>query len=374
MTKLLRDVFNPKHISNLSDRISKVYPDFDSSAFVDSACRNLSELDYTERIEHITDCLAKYLPDDFTKSVDILCRSLPKPPEYEKDVQFRDEGFMTLPATRYVSKFGADRFEESMQALRMMTPSFTAEYDIRQFIMQDKKRSLELLYAWAKDPDLHVRRLASEGSRPRLPMGKRLHEFVKDPSPILPILEKLKDDPVLYVRRSVANSLNDISKDHPDLAADIAEKWLKTGGENIQWVCRHAMRTLLKKGHAKALAICGFPYPEGIMICGLQIRDTSLKTGDALEFSFLVSNTGGKTLCLMADFEISFMKSNGRNAPKVFKLKKFALNPGKETRISGRFSFEPRSTRSFYTGRHIITPIINGQRGASASFYFTNSG
>ncbi len=182
-----------------------------------------------------------------------------------EDFKFEIRHFINLPPhCRYISKFGLDYFELSIEALKEMTSRFTSEYDMRYIIERYPEKSIELIKTWVKDDNLHIRRLASEGTRPRLPMGKRLQMFVKDPAPpILPILESLKNDKALYVRRSVANSLNDISKDHPELAADIAERWLNEGFEHSKWVCNHAMRSLFKMGHTKALAISGYPEPKG---------------------------------------------------------------------------------------------------------------
>lgn len=250
-----------------------------------------------------------------------------------------------------------------------MTSRFTSEYDMRYIIERYPEKSIELIKTWVKDDNLHIRRLASEGTRPRLPMGKRLQMFVKDPAPILPILESLKNDKALYVRRSVANSLNDISKDHPELAADIAERWLNEGFEHSKWVCNHAMRSLFKMGHTKALAISGYPEPKGVEAWGIDIKDTTLKMGDDLEFSFVVDNNSTEDINLMIDFELILLKKNKQYSPKVFKLKKTVLKSGKKLKLFAKHPFRERTTRKYYSGKQYVRVIINGEKQPPVQFY-----
>jgi len=256
-----------------------------------------------------------------------------------------------------------------MNALKEMTKTFTAEYDIRYFLEKYPSEALSLIKTWTDSDNTHVRRLASEGTRPRLPMGRRNKEFVKDPAPILPILEKLKDDPELYVRRSVANSLNDISKDHPDLAADIAERWLNEGFENSEWVCRHAMRTLFKAGHKKALALFGYPEPKGINVSETDIKNNTLKVGSTLEFSFVIDNESDADVPIMVDYEIHFIKNNKKHSPKVFKLKKTVIKAGEALKLEAKHPLRAQTTRKYYTGKHYLRVTVNGEKFALNPFY-----
>ncbi|PLX70311.1 MAG: DNA alkylation repair protein [Denitrovibrio sp.] len=369
MAELLREVFSTPNIEKLAARVKNSYKPFDCEAFLADAVKNQKENNYGLRLEQITDSLYKHLPSDYETTLPILIKSLTDELEVTEDFKFRNVHFINLAQGRYISKYGLEHFELSMNGLKEMTKTFTAEYDIRYFLERYPSKALNMLKQWADSENVHVRRLASEGTRPRLPMGRRNQQFVKDPEPIIPILEKLKNDPALYVRRSVANSLNDISKDHPDMAADIAERWINEGFENSEWVCRHAMRSLFKSGHKKALSISGFPEPEGINVWGLNIKYTTLKLGDKLEFTFVMDNTSEKELNIMVDFEILFVKSNKKLSPKVFKLKKTVIKPGEVINLSGRHPLRESTTRKHYTGRHLLRVMVNGRRSAPAAFY-----
>jgi 3-methyladenine DNA glycosylase AlkC len=371
MAGLLREVFNHSAVAGLADRLSIAHSGFDGVSFINAATNALENLNYAERLEQITDCLQTHLTNDYRQNVEIITASATEPVNLSDSFVFSSRHFINLPLCRYISKFGLHEFAVSMQALKTLTKSFTSEYDIRYFIEKYPSDSIAMIKGWTSDPDLHVRRLASEGTRPRLPMGKRLHIFVKDPAPILPILEDLKNDPELYVRRSAANSLNDISKDHPDLAANTAEKWLAENSEHSEWMYRHAMRTLFRSGHAKALENAGYPRPEGITADSLKISRTAISVGDDLEFSFVLKNASEKDMDIMADYEISFVKANGRLSPKVFKLKKIRLAKNSTQTLSGTYKIRQRTTRKFYTGTHTLAIMVNGKKLAQTDFHLS---
>jgi len=369
MGKLLRDVFSEESVTSLSKRLQRAYTQIDTEAFIADSIRNFSEINYAERLEQITDALYDHLPKDYDTAVDILINSLTGELIDTEEFVFRDEHFINLPLCRYISKHGLDKFEVSMNALKEMTKSFTSEYDIRYFVEKYPEESIEIMRGWADDENLHIRRLASEGSRPRLPMGKRIKAFTIEPAPILPILEKLKNDPVLYVRRSVANSLNDISKDNPDLAADIAERWLSEGFEHSNYVCTHAMRTLYKSGHKKALEISGFPDPAAVDVWGIDIKNTTLRLGDTLEFSFVLDNNSSEDINLMIDYEMIFLKKNKKYSPKVFKIKKTVLKGEKKLKLFVKHPIKNHTTRKHYTGKQYVRIIVNGVRHAPIGFF-----
>jgi 3-methyladenine DNA glycosylase AlkC len=296
----LRTVFNTKNIKDMGGRLKEVYPKFDQKSFFAESTLNINDLNYQERIDQITDALRKHLPEKYEDAVDVIIKALP--PEIRDDKLEGFEGFINLPYCRYVSRYGIDSFDISMNALKELTKRFTSEYDIRFFIMKYPERCLELFKEWAKDENLHVRRLVSEGTRPRLPLGKRLQIFVKDPTPVIPLLDILKDDPILYIRRSVANHINDITKDNPDIAVKTVSRWLENENENIRWIASHSMRTLLKQGNSGALSIMGYPKPDNIDVWGLDIKNTCLSLGDDLEFSFVIDNRNESERKLMVDF------------------------------------------------------------------------
>ena len=258
----LKDLINPESISCLALNIQFVKPDFESEAFCQVAIEDLEPLSVMQRGLHLAKALHQYLPQKYEEALGVLLASFT-----EEDTEAEEFGlaeFFYLPHSFYISEFGLDpQFNEgddpfacSMQAMHELTRRFTAEFAIRNFLLSQPERTLQQIMAWMTEPNPRVRRLCSEGTRPKLPWGKGIPAFVADPSPVLPILEGLKDDPSLYVRRSVANHMGDIAKDHPDLIFDLCESWLEQkASAELKWVIRHAIRYWAKKEHGRALLI-----------------------------------------------------------------------------------------------------------------------
>jgi 3-methyladenine DNA glycosylase AlkC len=229
----LKNYYGPEIPVTIGAMIVAVEPNFPGDAFVAEALDGLQELELTPRARHVAHALARHLPDDYERSVDILVRSL-GPPIVADELTGID-GFLYLPHVFFVAEHGLGHWEASMRAQYELTRRFTAEYSIRAFIDHEPERTLARLREWATDPSPHVRRLVSEGTRPRLPWAPRLQRFVRDPAPVLELLELLKDDPALYVRRSVANNLNDIGKDHPNLLVDTCRAWASDASDEGWW-------------------------------------------------------------------------------------------------------------------------------------------
>lgn len=255
----LKDLIDRPAIDCLAQNISLAHPDFDSRGFRRAALDGLEPLSIMARGHHISRALRRYLPADYEAAVEILIRSLPPPPDPESSTGL--SGFFFLPYSAFIAEFGAgengrrEMFETSMRAQHQITRRFTAEFCMRPFLIKWPEPTLERLMEWTRDLDPNVRRLCSEGSRPRLPWGMRIPSFIKDPSPTLPILEALKDDPSLYVQRSVANHLGDIAKDHPSLVFELCERWTKGADKARRWLIRHAVRLPAKKGVQEALRL-----------------------------------------------------------------------------------------------------------------------
>lgn len=257
----LADLLGPEAIECLAHNISLAHPKFDAKSFRQSAAQGLQPLSILQRGQHLAQALRAHLPERYEDSVRILIRSLTPPLSRTNDFGLR--GFFYLPHVSFVANFGLDPehnagrdpFEISMTAQYEITRRFSAEFSMRPFLIRWPERTLARLLEWTRDPDPHVRRLCSEGSRPRLPWAMRIPSFVKDPRPVLPILEALKDDTDLYVRRSVANHLGDIAKDHPDLAFEICGRWLKGASAERKWLIRHAVRHPPRKGLKAALQL-----------------------------------------------------------------------------------------------------------------------
>ncbi len=257
----LKLVLDQKAVNQLAENIHHVYPTFDKKAFIQDAMNEIEELSLTQRSNHIAEALRKNLPSTYSEAIEILIQSLTPPLE-----QTEGNGLAVMfymPHCSYIAKYGVDPtynngvdpFDTSMSAQYELTKRFTCEFSIRPFIIQDEERTMKVLYQWMKDPDPHVRRLCTEGTRPRLPWAMKIDAFVKDPSPCLAILEQLKNDPDLYVRRSVANHIGDIAKDNLELALDICNNWLDEASKELKWVIRHALRNPFKKGNETAIKL-----------------------------------------------------------------------------------------------------------------------
>ncbi len=268
--------------------------------------------------------------------------------------------FRYLPHVCYVSKYGLDHFEHAMQLQYELTKRFSAEFSIRGYIEKYPDATYARLQHWATDPNPHVRRLVSEGSRPRLPWAPRLRAYQKDPRPVIALLELLKDDPELYVRRSVANNLNDIAKDHPDLAVEVCRRWSKGASPECRWIIKHALRSLVKQGHPGALELLGVGAKPKIRISPAKFMPKTVRLGGLVTFEFTVTSTAAKPQTLQIDYRVHFVKANGKAAPKVFKLKRLELPARAAVTLGGRVSFAPMTTRRSYPGMHTFEAVING--------------
>ncbi len=257
----LKTLLDRDAIECLAHNLRLVHPPFPADAFRRTALEGLAPLGIMQRGQHLARALRAHLPSHYETAVGLLVRSLTPPLAQTSD--FGLAGFFYLPHTQFVATYGLDAagndgrdpFDASLQALHALTRRFTAEFAVRAFLAREPQRTLRQLLAWTRDPDPHVRRLCSEGTRPRLPWAARLPDFIRDPRPVLPLLEALKDDPELYVRRSVANHVGDIAKDHPALAFELCTRWLEGAGPERKWLIRHAVRHPARRGVKPALRL-----------------------------------------------------------------------------------------------------------------------
>ncbi|MCA9017914.1 MAG: DNA alkylation repair protein, partial [Planctomycetaceae bacterium] len=308
-----------------------------------------------QRMRHISSAMREYLPPEYETALNILKQAAP---------QFG--GFEAMFFPDFVEVYGLENWELSLPALEHFTEFSSSEFAVRPFILQDQQRMMRQMNRWAAGKNEHVRRLASEGSRPRLPWAMALPEFKKDPSPTLPILEKLKADPSDYVRRSVANHLNDISKDHPNLVIDIARQWIK-GQPETQWIVKHACRTLLKQGKPEVLELFGYPEPVEIHVQGFQITPQRVASGKEVQFEFELVSRAGELGPLRVEYAIDFVRLKGVSSRKVFKLSEGPVSQRSRS-YSRSYSFKPITTRKYYPGLHRITILVNGQEMVEGQF------
>ncbi|ANM05467.1 DNA alkylation repair protein [Rhizobium phaseoli] len=361
MPQPLKNLLHNALVGDMADRIAANAPSFDKTSFVKLATDGLGALELMERSALIRDALFATLPDDFIEAAAILRASLPASGRPGLT------GWMLLPVNQFIAARGPDHFELGLDLLKALTPYFTAEYGIRPFIHRDQQRALAIISGWIGDPDQHVRRLASEGTRPRLPWAMRLPQLVKDPTPILPILTALMDDPEEYVRRSVANSLNDIAKDHPDMVAAFIAAHVEGASSERRRLLKHASRSLLKNGHVQALVNFGFGAAASLA-CELRLLNGEVMFGKGLDFEIRLTNTGDTAQSLMIDYAIHHVKADGSLSPKVFKCKTIMLTPGQSHLIERRHAMRPITTRRYYPGEHRIAVLVNGAESASESF------
>ncbi len=363
---LLKEFYNEKLVKTIAADLGRAWPPFDREGFVESILPALEHKSLTERAMHITETMYRYLPASYGEALEILLASFG--PELKANQVSGMEPFYYLPHANYVACYGLEHFELSMNALLEITKRFTAEGAIRPFIQRYPEQTLRQLSGWAKDKNVHVRRLVSEGTRPRLPWASHLEAYRKDPRPVIALLEQLKTDPELYVRRSVANNINDITKDNPGIALQTLKQWATIDDEGTQWIIRHSLRSLVKQADPQALRILGYPVPPKVKLERFELRSDRIKLGENLEFELVMVSEAKKNQALMLDYRVHFMKANGKLAPKVFKLSKKALKPGERIHLSKKHPIKPISTRKYYPGTHRLELQVNGQKMGDLAF------
>jgi 3-methyladenine DNA glycosylase AlkC len=355
-----KNSISPQYVTDLGTAIQGAYSAFDVAAFRSRVLDTVwKDRELMARLRHISHVLHDLLPGEFKTAVTALRRAAPRLDSY---------GFQNMVFPDFVGTYGLENWDTSMDALEQFTKQTSSEFAVRPFIVRDQARMLAQMLEWtgAESPD--VRRLASEGSRPRLPWGIALKALQADPTPLLPILEELKLDESEYVRRSVANSLNEIAKDHPEVVIVLLRRWNAHDTREMRWTTKHALRTLLKRGHPGALDLLGYSPNPAIEVLDMRVRPAVVPAGGTIAISFDVVSTGCADQKLMIDFVVHLMRASGRQTPKVFKLSRKTIGPGDVLHIAKDFSFRPVSSRRYYPGEHAVTPKINGKEFERARF------
>lgn len=365
MAEQLKHFFNERVVRSIARDLHRVHPSFRKRRFIDASMAGLSGLELTARAWHIADGLHDHLPRPFAAAADILVASLG--PELSRSDTFGMEPFRYLPHVFFVQMHGLEDFEAAMRAQYELTKRFSAESSVRAFLVRYPDKTCARLAEWARDESVHVRRLVSEGTRPRLPWAPRLRAFQEDPQPVIALLELLKNDPERYVQRSVANNLNDIGKDHPDLAVEVCRRWLADATPGQAWIVKHALRSLVKKGHRGALEALGVGRRPDISISDVRVPP-SIRVGGELRFSFEIASNAKRTQTLLLDYAVHFVKANGATRRKVFKLRRVDLTPSGRVKLASAVSFKDMTTRRHYPGRHGIEALINGVAYPLAEF------
>ena len=364
-TLLMKHALGLPAIERIAASVTMVVPDFNGRAFQQDAQRGLAELELKARVKHLINVLHQHFNMPFNK----VSRYLQLLPAVWKVGAEGDSkaSFAAWPLIDYVAVYGLDHPIEALQTLEVLTPLFTAEFAIRPFIQQHTDVTYAKLLEWCAHPSEHVRRLASEGSRTRLPWGMRLPQFIIDPAPLLAILGQLQADESLYVRRSVANNLNDISKDNPEWMIDVCRQWLANGRIETQWIVKHALRSLIKAGDSRALSLLGYSENSTAVTSDLHLQKRVITVGDTLHFSCTIT-AGECAQKLVVDYRLYFMKANGQRTAKVFKLKNIVLAANETIILHKKHSFKPITTRRYYAGEHELALQINGREVARSEF------
>lgn len=360
MAASFKDRYQYDSLRKLAMQIQAVYDMFPIEDFLDSTMdETWDQLEFKQRIMQISKNLGTYLPNDYKTAIHIIDKVI-----VNYDVCL--DGFVSF-FPGFVELYGQDEenWDISMAALARYTPYASAEFAVRSFIINNEERMMAQMAIWAKNDNEHIRRLASEGCRPKLPWGQALTSFQKDPSPILPILEQLKDDPSLYVRKSVANNLNDISKTHPDLVIRLAKKWY---GKNkrTDWIVKHACRTLLKNGNHEALKLFGFEANHSIKVDDFIILKDTIFIGEELTFLFKIEVK--KAVKIRLEYAIDYVKANGKRSRKIFQISQLDFPANTTKFYKKNHSFANVSTRKHYPGIHSITLIVNGIEYGTLNF------
>lgn len=353
----LKELFNAARFRQIAEDVAAVHPGFDSRRFLALSLPGLEALSLLQRLRRVTESLQATLPSNYPKALGILRKLAPR----------IDTGFVTLFLPDYVGLYGHDHFDDSMEALKFFTPFGSSEFGVRPFLKADLHRSLKVMERWAEDDDEQVRRLASEGCRPRLPWSFRLEALIADPEPTARILESLKADPSLYVRKSVANHLNDITKDHPGCVLERIAGW-DLGNARAAWIAKRALRSLIKAGDRGALSLLGAGRAAEVRMEEFMIAPKRVHLGEAISIGIRLASLGRQPQKLIVDYKVHYVKKSGTASAKVFKWKELRIEPGQVIELMKRQTIRDFSTRKHHAGEHRVEVMINGAVFGHGSF------
>lgn len=365
--KLFKDWFDRDAARALAAQFSSVAKDFPSRRFVKLATENIQALEFADRVNQFSLAMRDALPDEIDQALGIIRESLPAP---LPDCESVTDGWLQWPVGQFIADYGLDHFNASMLTMTELTQRFSSEFAVRPFMQHHQKPTIDYLKKLTAHPSPHVRRWCSEGTRTRLPWGKKLNDLIQNPKPVLPILNALKGDDERYVRRSVANNLNDIAKDHPSLVIARCDKWLQNDNSHTEEVVKHALRSLIKDGDKGALKVLGFTKPSKLS-CSIASDKPHLALGGAINLSATINSKAKRTQALIVDYVVHYVRKNGTASEKVFKWKIINIPADGAVNLKKKQSFKQTSVRALYPGEHQIDLQINGECMASTSVMLT---
>jgi 3-methyladenine DNA glycosylase AlkC len=350
MAEPLKNMFSKKFYVNLAELFYRVDKKFNRAKFVSDVTKNMEEMSLNQRMRNTSVVLKRYLPEDYKSAIEIMKDVVPQ----------LDYRYTSLIFPDFVGQYGHDHFQISMDALKYFTQFGSSEFAIREFLKRDFKKTIAVMKKWATDENIHVRRLASEGSRPRLPWSFNLDEVIKNPELTRPILEALKADKEVYVKKSVANHLNDFSRINPEWMLKLIHSWDRNN-KDTAWIIKRASRTLIKKGDAHTLHMLDFEKNVKAVIKKFTIQKTIVHLGETQIFSFDLISEKSTSQKLAIDFVVHYKKKLGNSSPKVFKLKEVDLQPNQTICLTKSIRITDFTTRKHHPGKHIIEIMINGK-------------
>ena len=364
---LIKDIYSSSFYENFSQAVAEVHPAFDKRKFIDAIYKdNFDQKEWKERMKHTTVVLHQFMPQNFPEAVVLIGKIITN----LKKNKFTEGNLAFIFFADYIEMYGLNDFKTSAKAFVSITQFISCEFAVRPFILKYKEKMIEEMVKWSLHENHHVRRLSSEGSRPRLPWAMAIPFLKKDPASILPILENLKNDASEYVRRSVANNLNDIAKDNPQIVLEIAGKW-KGVTKETDAIIKHGSRTLLKQGHPEILSHYGLESTN-IELSSFEIKTPVVKIGEYLQFKFYLNNKNIEAKMIRLEYAVHYKKSKGHLAKKVFKISEKIYQPNQLVKVERNQSFKIITTRVFHTGIHQLSIIINGTESEALEFELTN--
>ncbi len=364
MAEQLKNLYSPDFVDSLTKSLKQVHPTLNTKAFTKAVFdAEWEKRELKQRMKHLAHVLHQFLHQDYVKDIETIIEWV----RLLRGATNNNQSFQYLFLAEYVDIFGQENLTLSLNAIEEITQYTSCEFAIRSFLIKHPDKVMKQMLKWSTHKSVNVRRFASEGCRPRLPWGMAIPAFKKDPELILPILENLKNDEAEYIRKSVANNLNDIAKDNPDIVIGLIKKW-KGKSKNTDWIIKHGSRTLLKKAHSEVLGLFDLQTNVSCTVHNLKLNKKNVQIGDTLSFSFELKTDSKKLLKLRIEFAVYYMKANGKPNRKLFKITENTFPADTIITFNKKLSFKDLTTRKHYTGKHKLAIVINGNELAEQEF------
>jgi 3-methyladenine DNA glycosylase AlkC len=363
----LKNIYNDHFFNSMIKVVAAIVPGFKKKEFIAAIHEGeWQQLELKQRIRHISTTLGKFLPGDYREQVNTICAMI----KYLQHQPVKQNSFPWLILPDFIEVYGLEDIKTSLRAMEIITAYISCEFAVRPFLLEDPKTVMKKMMEWSKNANENVRRFSSEGCRPRLPWGKAIPSFKKDPSPIIPLLENLMDDPSEFVRKSVANNINDIAKDHPDIVLRIIKKW-KGNSKNTDWILRHGARTLLRKADPDIYQQFGLSGTHDCELSKFRLAKKSIPLGQTLELEFSLNNKAKVKQLFRVELGIYYMKSGGKTARKLFKITENTFEPSRTYSFQRSINFTDLTTRKHYAGKHGVSIVVNGNELQTKHFNVT---